>query len=265
MSKIMKQKKVLYIDMDGVLCDFSGAANAHPDIDKYKNRKDCIPGIFKDLKPMDGAIEAFDYLWDVFDVYILSTPPWRNPDAWIHKKEWVEKYIPKAKRRLILTHHKNLNKGDYLIDDSQYRGQADFDGEWIHFGTDKFPNWATVIIYFHNMVNKIDTPVELEYAPTPDEMSGILPEFGDPESGDDLTTPPEEAYREHMESIAKLASDSGSIDPSQMEQMLKDMSINEGNIENELEQYDKEMKTLNLEYKKLTAELSSLSKSTKNK
>ena len=252
----MKQKKILYIDMDGVLCDFNGAANAHPDIDKYKNRKDCIPEIFKDLKPLEGAIEAFDYLWDVFDVYILSTPPWRNPDAWIHKKEWVEKYIPKAKRRLILTHHKNLNKGDYLIDDSRFRGQADFDGEWIHFGTDKFPNWASVIIYFHNIANKKDNyepaPSDVEYVPTADELSGILPDFGDTENDDGLNhQPPEEAYREHMESIAKLASDSGSIDPSDMEQMMKDMSMEDGNIENELKQYDKEMQTLNSEYKKL--------------
>ena len=160
----MKQKKILYIDMDGVLCDFDGAVNAHPLRNKYKNRKDCIPGIFKDLKPLPGAIEAFEYLWDVFDVYILSTPPWRNPDGWIHKKEWVEKHIPKAKRRLILTHHKNLNKGDYLIDDTHYRGQAEFGGQWIHFNTPDFPNWVSVLSYLGDIANS-DT-VEYESTDT---------------------------------------------------------------------------------------------------
>ncbi len=150
----MKQKKILYIDMDGVLCDFDGAADKHALRNKYKNRRDCIPGIFKDLEPLPGAIEAFEYLWEVFDVYILSTPPWRNPDGWIHKKDWVEKHIPKAKRRLILSHHKNLNKGDYLIDDSHYRGQAEFEGRWIHFNTPDFPNWDSVLTYLKDVVKK---------------------------------------------------------------------------------------------------------------
>jgi len=150
----MINKKILYIDMDGVLCDFNKAVESHPLKNKYKNRVDCIPGIYKDLDPIPGAIEAFEYLWDAFDVYILSTPPWRNPDGWIHKKEWIEKHIPKAKRRLILSHHKNLNKGDYLIDDSHYRGQPEFEGEWLHFNTPDFPNWASILLHFSGIMDK---------------------------------------------------------------------------------------------------------------
>jgi len=142
------KKKILYIDMDGVLCDFIGAVHKHPNKENYSSNKyDMIPDIYKDLPPMKDAISSFESLWEVFDVYILSTAPWMNPNAWIHKKDWVEKYIPKAKRRLILSHHKNLNKGDFLIDDSDYRGQKDFEGEWIHFGTDKFPDWESVLKY----------------------------------------------------------------------------------------------------------------------
>ena len=142
--------------MDGVLCDFDGAFAAHPDKQKYLTKRDMVPNIFKDLKPMPGAIEAFEYLWDIFDVYILSTPPWDQPDGWLHKRDWVEKYIPKAKKRLILSHHKNLNKGDYLIDDSHYRGQAGFEGQWIHFGTPDFPDWESVLLYFNKEVNEND-------------------------------------------------------------------------------------------------------------
>jgi|TARA_R110001606_G_scaffold349075_1_gene498836 5'-nucleotidase len=151
------KKKIVYIDMDGVLCDFEGAVEAHPDKDKFsRSRVDTIPGIYSDLNPMPGAIEAFEKLFEDFDVYILSTPPWRNPDAWNHKREWIEKYIPKAKRRLILSHHKNLNKGDILIDDTNYRGQSKFEGEWIHFGKGKFKGWSEVLEYIYSKYGNVD-------------------------------------------------------------------------------------------------------------
>jgi hypothetical protein len=38
--------------------------------------------------------------------------------------------------------------GDYLIDDRSYNGASEFKGEWIHFGSEKFPNWERVIDYF---------------------------------------------------------------------------------------------------------------------
>jgi len=159
------KKKICYIDMDGVLCDFYGAIEKHPDKDKYtKSTYDMIPGIFDNLDPLPGAIEAFEYLFDAFDVYILSTPPWRNPDAWVHKKEWIEKYIPKAKRRLILSHHKNLAKGDYLIDDTWFRGQKDFEGEWLHFGSYKYPDWKSVVQYLNTKVGDSQTQAYNENA-----------------------------------------------------------------------------------------------------
>ena len=46
-----------------------------------------------------------------------------------------------------LSSRKDLNIGDYLIDDSNHRGQGLFRGEWIHFGSDRFPNWKTVMDY----------------------------------------------------------------------------------------------------------------------
>jgi len=52
-----------------------------------------------------------------------------------------------AYKRVILTHHKNLNKGDYLIDDRTKNGAAEFEGELIQFGTEKFPHWKSVVAY----------------------------------------------------------------------------------------------------------------------
>lgn len=50
-------------------------------------------------------------------------------------------------KKLILSHHKNLNKGDFLIDDREKNGAKDFDGELILFGSNKYPNWETVLKY----------------------------------------------------------------------------------------------------------------------
>ena len=52
-----------------------------------------------------------------------------------------------AHKRLILTHHKNLNMGDYLIDDREANGSDKFTGEHIHFRTNRFPNWKSVLEY----------------------------------------------------------------------------------------------------------------------
>jgi 5'(3')-deoxyribonucleotidase len=147
-------KKIMYIDMDGVLADFCGTAASHPlrKNKEYKGSPDLIPGMFEVLKPLPGAVESFNKLCQDFDVYILSTAPWDNPSAWMDKRLWVEKWLGEnACKRLILSHHKNLNKGDYLIDDmgGSDRGQTAFEGEWIHFGSAPFFDWIAVMDYLY--------------------------------------------------------------------------------------------------------------------
>ena len=53
----------------------------------------------------------------------------------------------KARKRLILTHRKDLNIGDFLVDDRTKNGAGEFMGELIQFGTEKFPDWNTVKKY----------------------------------------------------------------------------------------------------------------------
>jgi 5'-nucleotidase len=61
---------------------------------------------------------------------------------------WLEKYFgERIKRKLILTHRKDVVKGDILIDDRPNNGAKDFEGEWIHFGCDDFRNWHEVLKY----------------------------------------------------------------------------------------------------------------------
>lgn len=144
------KKKTLYIDMDGVLADFESGINQLPEETKtqFKGNLDEVPGIFSLMQPMPGAIEAYERLSEKFDTYILSTAPWENPSAWSDKLLWVRKYLGKAAyKRLILSHHKNLLKGDFIVDDRDKRGVTEFQGEHIHFGTDKFPDWEAVEAY----------------------------------------------------------------------------------------------------------------------
>lgn len=143
-------KKVLFVDMDNVLVDFPTGIDKLP-VEmkrKYEGQFDDCPGIFSLMDPVSDAIDSFNALSGIFDTYILSTAPWNNPSAWSDKLEWVKKYLGEsAYKRLILSHYKNLCKGDYLIDDRTKNGADQFSGELILFGSEKYPNWKSVISY----------------------------------------------------------------------------------------------------------------------
>ncbi|MBR5456481.1 MAG: hypothetical protein IKU76_05985 [Bacteroidaceae bacterium] len=141
-------RQKLYFDMDGVLVDFaSGVAKLSEETKKeYEGRIDEVPGLFALMEPMPGAIEAVQLLAKHYDVYILSTSPWGNTTAASDKIEWVKKHMNGVfHKRVILTHHKELLMGDFLIDDRGKNGTSEFQGEWIHFGSERFPDWDAVL------------------------------------------------------------------------------------------------------------------------
>lgn len=149
----MFNKKILYIDMDNVIVDFQSGINelSHDLKEKFDGRLDEVPGIFSKMIPIENAVESVKELSKVFDTYLLSTAPWDNPSAWSDKIIWVKKYLGEvAYKRLILSHHKNLNKGDYLIDDRTKNGADKFEGEHIHFGQGAFKDWDAVTTYLLN-------------------------------------------------------------------------------------------------------------------
>ena len=143
-------RKILYIDMDNVLVDFSSGIDSLPEQlqIEYEGRIDEVPGIFSLMRPLSGAIRSFQRLSNIYDTYILSTAPWENSSAWSDKNLWVRKHLGDfAYKRLILTHHKNLNFGDFLIDDRTANGAGQFKGKHIVFGSFEFPNWEAVCKY----------------------------------------------------------------------------------------------------------------------
>ncbi len=139
---INSNKKIIFIDMDGVLVNFkeamSNAYKNNPEYRKqYKENPDEIPGIFKDPLPVEGAIEAVHKLAKngKYELFIATTATWGNPEAAMHKRLWVEKYFGKLFiKKMVITHRKDLLLGDYLIDDRLKNGASEFSGELLSFG-----------------------------------------------------------------------------------------------------------------------------------
>lgn len=144
------EKKRLYFDMDGVIVDFGSALELQSEetLKEYEGRLDEIPGLFGQMKPMKGALDAVRKLNEKYDCYILSTAPWNNHSAWSDKVAWITEYLDDVfHKKMVITHCKHLCKGEYLIDDRPKHGASEFEGEWIQFGSDRFPDWDSVLAY----------------------------------------------------------------------------------------------------------------------
>lgn len=165
----MNKKKILYIDMDGVIADFAKAINnINPDLDmsedteSYEDRSKIVdricmdnPNLFHNLEPMENSIETVKKLFDHFEVYFLSTPMWSVPESFSGKRIWIQKHFGEmAAKRLILTHRKDLNIGDFLIDDRTRNGAGEFTGIHVHYGTKDFPTWERVYEYLMNSLKR---------------------------------------------------------------------------------------------------------------
>lgn len=148
----------IYIDMDGVISDFEKAAKTtrppgyesdppFPRPDKWVD--------YRYLDVIEGAEEAVKYLHNNHEVFIATTPPWDRIQVWADKRAWLEENFPYLKQRLIFTHRKDLLIGDILIDDSNYRGQPDFQGEWFWFNKKwSNKNWKACLKFIKKLENE---------------------------------------------------------------------------------------------------------------
>lgn len=142
-------KEIVYVDMDDVLCDFSGARKEALEKCPEMKYPQAQYGFFKNLKPMFMAVEALNVIRHRYDVYILTAPSVMNPLCYTEKRLWIEEHFGmEMVNKLIISPNKGLNKGRYLIDDnSSGRGQESFEGELIEFGNETFGNWQDVVHY----------------------------------------------------------------------------------------------------------------------
>ena len=132
--------------MDRVLVDFdSGVKKTNPDILSLyeEGQYDNIPHVFSRMDPIPGAIEAFKALQEKYDVFVLTTAPWRNNTALQDKKDWLEMYLGDlVRKKVIFSHRKDLLMGDYLIDDREVPG---FQGKQFLFGSAEYPDWDSIM------------------------------------------------------------------------------------------------------------------------
>lgn len=159
----MIKKKIVYIDMDGVIVDFEKAINdwfeKYPHLEeRYKTHPDHIQGLFRIAPPIKGAIEAIKKLHNSgkYELFIATSAPWGNPQSLTDKRFWLEDYFDNIfHKRLFTTHRKDLLMGDYLIDDRLKNGAGEFKGKLLRFGYDwennnspnEYPDWDSILDY----------------------------------------------------------------------------------------------------------------------
>ena len=154
------KKKRIYIDMDGVLCNFVKAYLN--DLEKCPTQK--YPqsqfGFYIKLEEIPGSVEAFKILEKHFEVRILTRPSIYNLNSYTEKAYWVLDHIGfEALEKLDMSCNKSLHIGDYLIDDTDKDGQLDFKGEFIKFGSENFPNWKYIVEY---LLQKEKIPIKIQ-------------------------------------------------------------------------------------------------------
>lgn len=140
--------KIVYIDMDDTLCDFSGAYHYHLSINPKIQYPQSQYGFFANLHPLPGAISAVKALIhsEKYDPYILTAPSVLNPLCYTEKRIWIENHFGiEFVDKLIISPNKSLLKGDILIDDNiEGKGQDLFEGYLIHFGSNGYPDWNSI-------------------------------------------------------------------------------------------------------------------------
>lgn len=139
----------IYVDMDGVLCDYNTAYTQKFDkvLNPYPQSK---PGFFLGLEPMPLAKYSMEAMKEAgHDVFILTRPSIKNPHCWSEKAMWIERHLGQEwVKRTIITCRKDLlfDGKAYLIDDvlSSDAGQQVFDaaGKLIWFNERN--NWSKI-------------------------------------------------------------------------------------------------------------------------
>ena len=154
---------IILVDMDGVLADFdthffnltqefSWPEGYTPVDQQHRFASDHLPksqkweaqkvahqqGFFRDLPPIEGAVEGLQSLAELATVWIVSKPLQANPFCRDEKAQWLDHHIgPRWSDRLILAPDKSLIRGNILLDDAPKL-------EWIDAAS-----WEP-IVYPHN-------------------------------------------------------------------------------------------------------------------
>lgn len=143
-------KKVVYLDLDDTLADFTG--------DKvFSNGFDVAymyePQFFLNLKPIEGSQVAVRQIMKMgYDVHILSQPVAESAHSYSEKAQWIGIHFPDLINKLHLTQDKGLFVGAYLIDDNEHKWKDKFEangGKFLSFvyGLNHRAQWINIVNY----------------------------------------------------------------------------------------------------------------------
>ena len=138
--------------MDDTLVDYAKGFDRHKE--KYPDLEfpQAQPGLYLSLEPKALALDTLFWIdkHPSFVVYILTAPSIRNPHTSGEKHQWILDNLGRSfAERMIISSNKGLCKGAYLIDDYDHgKGQENFEGNIIKFGSAEFPDWKAIKTYF---------------------------------------------------------------------------------------------------------------------
>lgn len=74
-SPLIFQKQRVFVDLDGVVIDSEAAI--------LKSKETGLRVPLEECPPISGAVDALHKLAKKYEVYILSTARWSDPDNWV--------------------------------------------------------------------------------------------------------------------------------------------------------------------------------------
>jgi 5'(3')-deoxyribonucleotidase len=157
-KKVTLRKKLLLIELDDIVVDLSD--NIKKRVNNWEHlietEKEAAlknvyleyPHYYQNLSPINLAIQSINSLSNFYDIYFISAPCWDIPNMYTDKRIWVENHFGENfRKKLILSHRKDLQVGHYLIDRKGNNGSDKFINELIPLGSEEFKDWDKVLIY----------------------------------------------------------------------------------------------------------------------
>jgi 5'(3')-deoxyribonucleotidase len=162
------EKKIVFIDMDGVIADFF-AGVGRPNCE-WNPPEMFVEGFFRNLPVMPGAKRALEAMSEMneLDLYIASKPTTRNLHSTVEKYQWIEEHFPWLLRKIFLTCDKSFLNGDILIDDDKIWKDG-FKGTFVHFERgNSEESWQDILNWFsYNRRHQHEDEKKLVHSPIP--------------------------------------------------------------------------------------------------
>ncbi len=108
----------------------------------------------KEGKPIKNAIKSVKKLKKncLYEIYVFSNAPYEDATIYTEKINYLHKYFGKGENsvfynNLIFSNDKSTYKADYIIAKNLKFSERLFEGEYIEFGSKRFPDWSSIVEY----------------------------------------------------------------------------------------------------------------------